>query len=209
MTAVSHVLHMQRAGTPPANAQHSYTRPVQVQVSLPSANVSSANVQQANARHHHAQLHSNESAEQHSAAAVLARAQHAQSHSFNSNADTTPSAAHAATQLNDKVAVKGSVPAFAAVQTPNSCEPAQFMSALSGLYGSTTPEQKRQREDKQRQYAHELDEQVAAAAVAEVAYTRHAQRGAAITCIHYSSTVTANMQALTFVSASKKFRSAF
>lgn len=47
-----------------------------------------------------------------------------------------------------------------ATEARSSHEPAQFMSALSSLYGNTTPEQKRMREDKQKQYARELDEQV-------------------------------------------------
>ena len=36
----------------------------------------------------------------------------------------------------------------------------QFMSGLMGLHGITTPEEKRKREDRQKQYARELDEQV-------------------------------------------------
>ena len=36
----------------------------------------------------------------------------------------------------------------------------QFMSGLMGLHGVTTPEEKQRREDKQKQYARELDEQV-------------------------------------------------
>ena len=36
----------------------------------------------------------------------------------------------------------------------------QFMAGLMGLHGVTTPEEKRRREDKQTQYARELDEQV-------------------------------------------------
>ena len=36
----------------------------------------------------------------------------------------------------------------------------QFMAGLMGLHGLTTPEEKRRREDKQKQYARELDEQV-------------------------------------------------
>ena len=36
----------------------------------------------------------------------------------------------------------------------------QFMAGLMGLHGVTTPEEKRRREDKQKQYARELDEQV-------------------------------------------------
>lgn len=149
-----------------------------VQISLPSANTSSADMQQRNARHHQAQLHSNDIAEQHSATAVPVRAQ---PYSHSSSAETMPTAAHAATQLRERTDVKGSGPSFAAVEVPKSCEPAQFMSALSGLYGSTTPEQKRQREDKQKQYAQELDEQVGAVTVA-VIYTWHAQRGDTTTC---------------------------
>ena len=36
----------------------------------------------------------------------------------------------------------------------------QFMSGLMALHGMITPEEKRQREEKQKQYARELDEQV-------------------------------------------------
>lgn len=36
----------------------------------------------------------------------------------------------------------------------------QYMSGLMNLHGNTTPEEKRRREDKQKQYARELDEQV-------------------------------------------------
>jgi hypothetical protein len=39
----------------------------------------------------------------------------------------------------------------------------QFMSGLMGLHGVTTPEEKQRREDKQKQYARELDEQVSLA----------------------------------------------
>jgi hypothetical protein len=39
----------------------------------------------------------------------------------------------------------------------------QFMSGLMGLHGVTTPAEKQRREDKQKQYARELDEQVSLA----------------------------------------------
>ena len=39
----------------------------------------------------------------------------------------------------------------------------QFMSGLMSLHGVTTPEDKQRREDKQKQYARELDEQVSLA----------------------------------------------
>ena len=42
---------------------------------------------------------------------------------------------------------------------PSSVQP-QFMSGLMALHGMTTPEEKRKREEKQKQYARELDEQV-------------------------------------------------
>lgn len=42
-------------------------------------------------------------------------------------------------------------------QSPN--QP-HFMSGLMALHGMTTPEEKRKREEKQKQYARELDEQV-------------------------------------------------
>lgn len=42
---------------------------------------------------------------------------------------------------------------------PSPVQP-QFMSGLMALHGMTTPEEKRKREEKQKQYARELDEQV-------------------------------------------------
>ena len=49
-------------------------------------------------------------------------------------------------------------PVAASAQT-GAAQP-QFMSGLMGLHGVTTPEEKQRREDKQKQYARELDEQV-------------------------------------------------
>lgn len=51
-----------------------------------------------------------------------------------------------------------SCPVAASAQT-GAAQP-QFMSGLMGLHGVTTPEEKQRREDKQKQYARELDEQV-------------------------------------------------
>lgn len=48
---------------------------------------------------------------------------------------------------------------FAASAQTGAAQP-QFMSGLMGLHGVTTPEEKQRREDKQKQYARELDEQV-------------------------------------------------
>lgn len=45
------------------------------------------------------------------------------------------------------------------------------MAALSGLHNATTPEQKRQREEKQKQYARDLDEQVSFARLRHACYS--------------------------------------
>ena len=50
--------------------------------------------------------------------------------------------------------------AHASAQDQTGSAQPQFMSGLMGLHGVTTPEEKRRREDKQKQYARELDEQV-------------------------------------------------
>lgn len=50
--------------------------------------------------------------------------------------------------------------AFASGQAQQSPVQPQFMSGLMSLHGITTPEEKLKREDKQKQYARELDEQV-------------------------------------------------
>lgn len=49
---------------------------------------------------------------------------------------------------------------FTVAQGQQSPVQPQFMSGLMALHGMTTPEEKRKREEKQKQYAHELDEQV-------------------------------------------------
>lgn len=49
---------------------------------------------------------------------------------------------------------------YTAAQGQQSPNQPQFMSGLMALHGMTTPEEKRKREDKQKQYARELDEQV-------------------------------------------------
>ena len=49
---------------------------------------------------------------------------------------------------------------FTAAQSQQGPSQPQFMSGLMALHGITTPEEKRKREDKQKQYARELDEQV-------------------------------------------------
>lgn len=145
------------------HAENNTQRPLPAATNVSHTYSSSADVQQSNARPRQSQPFSNGSADQPFITAAAAKGEHTQASEQHSRG--YKSVAASATQPRQEAASRGDhANAPAAPDMQPSHEPVQFMSALSSLYGNTTPEQKRMREDKQKQYAYELDEQVGSVA---------------------------------------------
>ena len=152
----TYLLQAQSMHALPAKDRDCNAPPRQVQNNLSHTVKDSADVQQSNPGPRQAQPCSVDPSQQPSVLAASGKGGQAQLYGYR---DAGPPQILAG-QRKDQPAQGSSDTTPAVVEVRGGSEPAQFMSALSGLYGSTTPEQKRQREDKQKQYAHDLDEQV-------------------------------------------------